>query len=121
VWFTPYPRPLHDAEGRIVGGINMLVDITERKLVERATGLLGAIVNSSDDAIVSKSLDGVITSWNKGAERMFGYTAEEAVGQDITLIIPQDRREEEGRILERLRRGERLLQSGAGHHATKAD
>jgi len=108
VWFTPYPRPLHDAEGRIVGGINMLLDITERKLVERATGLLAAIVNSSDDAIVSKSLDGVITSWNKGAERIFGYTAEEAVGQDITLIIPQDRREEEGRILERLRRGERI-------------
>jgi PAS domain S-box-containing protein len=108
VWFRPYPRPLHDAEGRIVGGINMLLDITERKLVEQATGLLAAIVNSSDDAIVSKSLDGVITSWNKGAERMFGYTAEEAVGQDITLIIPQDRREEEGRILERLRRGERI-------------
>ena len=108
VWFTPYPRPLHDVEGRIVGGINMLLDITERKQAERATGLLAAIVDCSDDAIVSKSLDGVITSWNSGAERMFGYTAGEAVGRHITLIIPQDRRNEETGILERLRRGERI-------------
>ena len=108
VWFTPYPRPLHDVEGRIVGGINMLLDITERKQAERATGLLAAIVDCSDDAIVSKSLDGVITSWNSGAERMFGYTAGEAVGRHISLIIPQDRRNEETGILERLRRGERI-------------
>jgi PAS domain S-box-containing protein len=83
-------------------------DITERKQTERATGLLAAIVDSSDDAIVSKSLDGVITSWNKGAERTFGYTAEEAVGQHITLIIPQDRRDEETDILQRLQRGKRI-------------
>ena len=108
IWFTPYPRPLHDAEGRIVGGINMLLDITERKRVEQATGLLAAIVGSSDDAIISKNLDGTITSWNRGAHRMFGYTADEAVGQHITLIIPQDRRDEETHILERLRRGERV-------------
>jgi PAS domain S-box-containing protein len=108
VWFTPYPRPLHDAEGRIVGGVNMLLDITERKQAERATGLLAAIVDCSDDAIVSKSLDGVITSWNCGAERIFGYTAGEAVGHNICLIIPQDRRDEEKGILERLRRGERI-------------
>ena len=108
VWFTPYPRPLHDAEGRIAGGINMLLDITERKNAERATGLLAAIVGCSDDAIVSKSLDGVITSWNNGAERIFGYTAGEAIGRHITMIIPQDKRDEETRILERLRRGERI-------------
>lgn len=108
IWFTPYPRPLHDADGRITGGINMLVDITERKRVEQATGLLAAIVDASDDAIISKNLDGTITSWNKGAHRIFGYTADEAVGQHITLIIPQDRREEEAHILERLRRGERV-------------
>ena len=65
-------------------------------------------MDSSDDAIVSKSLDGVITSWNKGAERIFGYTADEAVGRQITLIIPEDRREEEINILARLRRGERV-------------
>jgi PAS domain S-box-containing protein len=75
---------------------------------ERATGLLAAIIDSSDDAIISKSLDGIITSWNKGAERLLGYTAEEAVGKHITLIIPSDRRNEETIILERLRSGERI-------------
>src|SRR6202521_6312824 len=73
-----------------------------------AGGLLADIVDSSDDAIVSKTLDGVITSWNKSAERLFGYTREEAVGQHITLIIPKDRRDEEVKIVERLRRGERV-------------
>lgn len=108
VWFTPFPRPLHDAQGRIIGGINMLLDITERKQAERASGLLAAIVDSSEDAVISKNLDGIITSWNKSAERLFGYTAEEAVGLHITLIIPQDRRQEETAILAKLKRGERV-------------
>jgi PAS domain S-box-containing protein len=69
---------------------------------------LAAIVESSDDAIVSKDLNGVITSWNKGAERVFGYTAEEAIGQPITILIPQDRQDEERTILTRIRRGERI-------------
>ncbi len=107
-WFMPYPTPLRDSEGKIVGGINMLVDITERKEAERASSLLAAIVDSSDDAIISKNLDGIITSWNQSAERMFGYTAEEAVGRPITLIIPPDRRDEEANIIARLRRGERV-------------
>jgi PAS domain S-box-containing protein len=85
-----------------------LGDISERTLARRAGDLLAAIVDSSDDAIVSKTLDGVITSWNKSAERIFGYTREEAVGQHITLIIPEDRRDEEVKIVERLRRGERV-------------
>jgi len=84
------------------------VDVTERKQDEGATQLLAAIVDSSDDAIVSKNLDGVITSWNKGAERIFGYSAEEAVGRHITLIIPEERRGEEADILARLKRGERV-------------
>ena len=67
-----------------------------------------AIIDSSEDAIVSKSLDGIITSWNPGAERIFGYTASEAVGRPITILIPRDRLDEETRILERLRRGERV-------------
>src|ERR1700719_649711 len=81
---------------------------SQRNPVERAGDLLAAIVDSSDDAIVSKTLDGIITSWNKRAERMFGYTREEAVGQHITLIIPKDRRDEEAKIIERLKRGERV-------------
>jgi PAS domain S-box-containing protein len=79
-----------------------------RQKADKAIGLLAAIVDSSDDAIVSKTLDGVITSWNAGAERLFGYTAEEAVGQHVSLIIPLDRRDEEADILARLRRGERI-------------
>ena len=84
------------------------MDVTERKRGEQAARLLAAVVESSHDAIVSKNLNGVITSWNKGAERLFGYAAEEAVGQNITMIIPPDRRDEERAIVERLTRGERV-------------
>src|ERR1051326_4372735 len=108
LWCVPYPRLLRDAEGRIVGGVNLVMDITERKQAELATGLLAAIVASSDDAIISKNLDGVITSWNKAAEHTLGYSADEAVGKHITLIIPPDRRHEENDILRRLRNGERI-------------
>jgi len=79
-----------------------------RLQADKAIGLLAAIVDSSDDAIISKTLEGVITSWNSGAERLFGYTAKEAVGQPISMIIPLDRRDEETRILARLRQGERI-------------
>ena len=68
---------------------------------------LAAIVESSEDAIVSKNLDGVITSWNRGAQRVFGYAPEEATGQPITIVIPGDRHNEEREILTRIRRGER--------------
>src|ERR1700723_1429565 len=83
-------------------------DVTERKQAERTTSLLAAIVDSSDDAILSKQLDGTITSWNHSAERLFGYKAEEAVGQHITLIVPWERRSEEEDILRRLAGGERV-------------
>jgi PAS domain S-box-containing protein len=81
-------------------------DITARKRAEEAQARLAAIVASSDDAIVSKDLNGVITSWNSAAERLFGYSAQEAVGQPITLLIPPDRFGEESGIVERIRRGE---------------
>jgi PAS domain S-box-containing protein len=83
-------------------------DVTERKEVERTTSLLAAIVDCSDDAIISKKLDGTITSWNKAAERLFGYTEEEAIGQHITLIVPWERRSEEEDILRRLAAGQRV-------------
>ncbi|HEY3740611.1 MAG TPA: PAS domain S-box protein, partial [Bryobacteraceae bacterium] len=108
-WFAPYPTPLYDTEGKLTGGINMLVDITERKTAEEAMRLFGAIVDSSDDAIISKNLNGVITSWNKSADRLFGYTADEAIGQTVaSLLIPADRQDEEPEILARLQRGERV-------------
>jgi PAS domain S-box-containing protein len=79
-----------------------------RLKADKAIGLLASIVDSSDDAIVSKTLEGVITSWNAGAERLFGYTAKEAIGQHISMIIPRDRLDEETSILARLRQGDRI-------------
>ena len=72
----------------------------------QATARLAAIVEFSDDAIISKDLQGVITTWNEGAERLFGYTRQEAIGQSITMLIPPDHINEEPGILERIRRGE---------------
>ena len=97
-----------DARGKIRSILETNRDITEDKRAEEAQSRLAAIVESSDDAIVSKGLDGIITSWNKGAERIFGYTAKEAIGQHITLIIPPDRKEEENNIIARISRGERI-------------
>ena len=100
--------PVRDSKGHIIGASKIARDITDRKQAEQSRNLLAAIVDSSDDAIVSKNLDGIIRSWNKGAERIFGYTAEEAIGEHITLIIPPDRHAEEDDILARLRCGERI-------------
>lgn len=86
----------------------IVMDITERKEAELASGRLAAIVTSSDDAIVAKDLNGVITSWNEGAQRMFEFTPVEAVGQHVTLIIPPELHPEEDEILRRLRNGQRL-------------
>jgi PAS domain S-box-containing protein len=110
----PHPVPLHNAGGEIVGAVNMLVDITERKRAEVERNFLAAIVESSDDAIVSKSFDGVITSWNKGAERIFGYTAQEVIGRHISLLVPPEQADDIDHILGRIRRGERV-----DHYETK--
>ena len=106
--FIPYPTPLFDAKGKLTGAVNLLIDITDRKRNEEAAQRLAAIVACSDDAIVSKDVDGVITSWNEGAERIFGYTAEEIIGRSITVLIPTDRQDEEPGILRRILRGDRI-------------
>jgi PAS domain S-box-containing protein len=105
---VPYPTPIFDGAGELTGAVNMLVDISERKGAEQAAQLLAAIVESSEDAIVSKNLDGIIMSWNQGAERLFGYTAAEVIGEPIIILIPADRQHEEPTILARIRRGERI-------------
>jgi PAS domain S-box-containing protein len=108
-------HPIRDQSGAIMFLYPTGVDISERKRVEadlqdseQRLRYVAAIVESSDDAIVSKNLDGIITSWNRGAERIFGYTAEEAVGQSIMIVIPEDRQNEEREILTRIRRGKRI-------------
>jgi PAS domain S-box-containing protein len=108
VSFLPFPTPLRDAAGRVTGAINLLIDLTDRQRSELESAHLAAIVVSSDDAIVSKTLDGRITSWNAGATRIFGYTADEMVGQSILRIIPPDLQDEEQHIIGKLRRGERI-------------
>jgi PAS domain S-box-containing protein len=100
--------PIKDDEGKIIGASNVARDITDQSRNTRAAILLAAIVSSSDDAIISKSLEGIITSWNEGAQRIFGYAADEIIGQPVIKLIPENRRDEEPRILARLRRGERV-------------
>jgi PAS domain S-box-containing protein len=100
--------PLQHVDGTTVH-LAITHDITERMRAERGALRLSAIVDSSDDAIISKDLNGVITSWNQSAERIFGYSAAEAIGQPVAaLLIPPDRLDEEPRILARLRSGERV-------------
>lgn len=106
--FIPYPTLLFDASETVIGAVNMLLDITDHKHAEQCAHQLASIVESSDDAIVSKDINGVVTSWNRAAERLFLYTAAEMVGRPITILIPLDRQDEEAGILQRIRRGERI-------------
>jgi PAS domain S-box-containing protein len=108
VHFVPYPSPIFDRSGRMVGAVNMLLDVSKRREDEIQAARFAAIVACSDDAIVSKTLEGIITTWNAGAERIFGFTAGEMIGQHITRIVPPELCPEEEDILARLRRGEHI-------------
>ena len=98
--------PIRLPTGEITGAAKVIRNISDRLRAEEARGRLAAIVDSSDDAIVSKTLDGIVTSWNRGAERLFGYSAAEAIGQSILLIVPADRHSEEADVLRRIRGGQ---------------
>jgi PAS domain S-box-containing protein len=108
VWLEEMARGEFDASGQCVRLKGLTRDITERKKAEQVAQRLVAIVESSDDAIVSEDLSGVIVSWNRGAERIFGYSAEEVIGKPLLSLFPADRQHEELTILQRIRRGERL-------------
>ena len=98
--------PILDDEGRVAGVILVFRDVTEKRHAELLNERLAAIVESSDDIIASKDLDGVITSWNRGAERVLGYTAEEVIGRHVSMLMPPELIEDMPRILARIRRGE---------------
>jgi two-component system CheB/CheR fusion protein len=100
--------PYQTTDGRIDGIVVTLIDITERKRMEEAHAQLAAIVESSDDAIIAKNMNGIILSWNAGAERLFGYRADEIIGKPINLLVPPELQEEEEQILRRLSSGERI-------------
>jgi PAS domain S-box-containing protein len=97
--------PILDSHGTVIGASKIARDITARKEAEFASRRLSAVVKSSDDAIVTKTLDGIITSWNPAAERMFGYSDAEAVGRSIRMLIPEERQAEEDMVLSRIRSG----------------
>jgi PAS domain S-box-containing protein len=100
--------PVRDAAGKVTEWIGTLTDITTAKRAEAARNMLTGILAESDDAIITKNLEGMITSWNRGAERLFGYSAEQMLGQNFKLLIPPDRLVDEICVLEELRRGERV-------------
>ncbi|WP_131740712.1 sensor domain-containing protein [Legionella busanensis] len=100
--------PLRDNQGSIVGVFNMVRDITSDKKREETEQLLTSIINASDDAIISKNLQGIITSWNPAATQIFGYSAPEIIGKSILMLIPSDRFNEETYILEKIASGEKV-------------
>ncbi len=112
-WVEMRSTPIRNVDGSLRFVLNVWDDVTERRRIEEGDRRLAALVASTDDAIISKQLDGTITSWNPGAERLFGWKAEEMVGASITRIVPEEKRQELFEILARLGRGQRIH-----HHET---
>ncbi|MDR6757007.1 PAS domain S-box-containing protein [Mycoplana sp. BE70] len=108
VAFESHPNIVKDDTGKVIGAVNLLIELADSNGAEAADARLAAIVSSSDDAIIGKTLEGVITSWNTAATRILGYDAEEMIGQSIRKIIPADLQSEEDEILFRLKRGEHI-------------
>ncbi|HCN83634.1 MAG TPA: hypothetical protein DIT07_08440 [Sphingobacteriaceae bacterium] len=107
-WIKAQGKVYFNSEKQVERFIGTVVDIHDSKIAEEKSAKLAAIIESSDDAIISKTLEGIITSWNGSAERMFGYTAEEIIGQPVLKLIPEERQQEEPLILSRLKKGERV-------------
>lgn len=107
-WVAARGRGVYDADGSVRGMIGVVQDITARKAAEESQFRLAAVVQSSDDAIISMTLEAMITTWNKGAERMFGYSEAEVVGKSINMLIPPESEDDEAAIIARLLRGERI-------------
>jgi PAS domain S-box-containing protein len=107
-WLEVHGQCLYDQAGKPWRMPGVAVDITERKQAELAIGRLAAIVASSDDAIIGMDLNGIITTWNRGADRLYGYRPEEAIDKSVTILLPDDRKDEELQILERISRGEHV-------------
>lgn len=107
-WVAAQGRGIYSNDGRVVGMVGVVQDISSERRAEETRSRLAAVVESSDDAIISMDLDGNITTWNSGAERTFGYSAAEAISKPITFLIPPERHGEEPAILERIKRGERI-------------
>lgn len=103
-----FPQPILDENGTLLGAQNTLVDITDQQLGEMKQAVLSSIVESSDDAIISKDLNGIITSWNSGARRIFKYTEEEILGKSVNLLIPESRLADEDLILNHIRKGDKV-------------
>jgi PAS domain S-box-containing protein len=107
-WSVVKATPIFDKGGNVRMAVNILRDVTEQRRTEKERARLAAIVESSNDAIIGKTLDGVIISWNEAAERIYGYSSEEVVGQPISVLVPSDRPAEVPTILDSVRRGEKV-------------
>src|SRR4029079_8407201 len=107
-WLEGRGEPVYDHMGVPTRFYGVCMDVTTRKRSEETLAHMAAVVDSADDAIVSKTLDGIVKSWNGGARRIFGYESEEMVGRPITVIIPPELHQEEAQLLAKIRKGERV-------------